>query len=57
MPSDSFYQIEGNQWVSEFDVEPFKVYEIKVSDYWHTISFSLEAKKIQEELYGDLIDI
>lgn len=53
LPSDSFYKIINNQWVSESDVIPVKVYEIKVSDYWDTIKFSSEAEIIQRELYGD----
>ena len=53
MLPDSFYEMEGNQWVSEVEVFPIETYEIKVSDYWDTITFSDEAKNIQIRLYGD----
>lgn len=52
MPSNTFSQIENGQWVSFVEVEPIEVSEINVKTYWNRISFSTEAAKIQQELYG-----
>ncbi|MBP5491190.1 MAG: GNAT family N-acetyltransferase [Lachnospiraceae bacterium] len=52
LPSDSFELVDEWEWLSRTPVKPIKVIEISVKDYWHTISFSEEAKKIQRELYG-----
>lgn len=50
--SDSFIEIEAGQWVSEVEAEPVEIFEIKVRNYWDTISFAPEALRIQKELYG-----
>ena len=52
LPSESFELVDEWQWVSKVPVKPIEVIEILVKDYWHTISFSEEAKIIQQELYG-----
>jgi len=51
--SEGFRKIDNWQWVSEQSVVPVEIIEIKVSDYWHTIEFSEEARKINSLLYGD----
>lgn len=53
LPSDSFELVDEWQWVSKVPVKPIEVIEIPVRDYWHTITFSDEAKTIQRELYGE----
>ena len=55
LPSESFELVDEWQWVSKVPVKPTEVIEIQVNDYWHTITFSEEAKKIQRELYGEEI--
>lgn len=50
--ADGFHKIDEWQWVSNHIITPEEVIEIKVSDYWDTIVFSEEAKKINNELYG-----
>ena len=52
LPSDSFELVNEWEWVSSVDVKPIEVIEINVKDYMNTITFSEEAKKIQEDLYG-----
>lgn len=52
LPSDTFELIDKWQWISRTEVKPIKVIEIKVIDYFHTITFSKEAKEIQKKLYG-----
>lgn len=54
LPANSFELINEWEWVSREAVKPVKVIEISVKDYWHTISFSDEARKIQKKLYGDV---
>ena len=49
----AFELVDEWQWVSKAPVKPIEVIEISVKDYWHTISFSEEAKIIQRELYGE----
>ena len=49
---DSFELVNEWEWVSSVDVKPIEVIEINVKDYMNTITFSEEAKKIQEEIYG-----
>ena len=53
LPSESFELVDEWQWVSKVPVKPIEIFEISVEDYWHTISFSEEAKTIQRELYGE----
>ena len=50
--SDTFVKIDDWQWVSETEVVPEEVIEIKVRDYWHTVRFSKEAKRMQQEVWG-----
>jgi len=54
LPSDTFELVDAWEWVSRTEVKPIEVIEIRVKDYWDTISFSEEAKEIQRKLYGDL---
>jgi hypothetical protein len=54
LPSDSFELVDGWEWVSRTEVRPIEVIEIRVKDYWDTITFSEEAEKIQRKLYGDV---
>lgn len=51
--ADTFEKIDEWQWVSQVEVVPEEVLQIKVRDYLETVSFSEEALRIQEELYGD----
>lgn len=51
LKSDSFEKIDGWQWISEQEVVPEEVMEIRVKDYWDRVMFSEEAKKINESLY------
>lgn len=51
MKADSFTKIDNWQWISEREVVPDEIIQIKVSDYWHTVTFSQEAEKINRELY------
>lgn len=50
--SDSFVKIDQWQWVSETEVTPEEVIEIRTRDYWDTIRFSERAEKIQNEMYA-----
>ena len=54
LPSDSFELVDGWEWVSRTEVRPIEVIEIRVKDYWDTITFSEEAERIQRKLYGDV---
>ena len=49
--ADGFRKIDNWQWISEKEVKPDEIIRIKVSDYWHTVTFSEEAEKINRELY------
>lgn len=51
-----FQQIDEWQWVSNQSIIPEDIIEIKVSDYWDSIIFTEEAKRINNELYGGLED-
>lgn len=51
LKSDSFEKIDGWQWISEQEVVPEEVMEIRAKDYWDRVIFSEEAKKINESLY------
>ena len=52
MPAETFELVDDWEWVSRTEVKPIEVIEIRVKDYWDTISFSEEAKEIQRKLYG-----
>ena len=52
LKADSFRPLDEWQWVSEQDCIPIEVTKINVADYWDTITFSEDAKKIETELYG-----
>lgn len=52
LKADSFRPLDEWQWVSEQDCIPVEVTKIGVADYWDTITFSEDAKKIETELYG-----
>lgn len=56
MPSDTFELIDKWQWISRTEVKPIKVIEINVSDYFHTITFSDEAKEIQKKFKRNYMD-
>ena len=51
--AEHFEQIDSRQWISSKEIIPAEVTEIRVMDYWHTITFSDEAPKINMELYPD----
>ena len=53
LPAESFELVDEWQWVSKVPVKPIDVVEILVEDYWHTITFSEDAKIIQQRLYGE----
>ena len=42
------------EWISRTEVKPVEVIEIQVKEYLHTITFSEEAREIQEKLYGKI---
>jgi len=50
--ADTFEKLDDWQWVSKESCVPVEVMEIKVKDYLHTVEFSKEAEKINQELYG-----
>ena len=52
LPAETFELVDDWEWVSRTEVMPIEVIEIRVKDYWDTISFSEEAKEIQRKLYG-----
>lgn len=52
LKAEGFTQIDGWQWVSTEPAVPVEVTEIKVRDYWESIVFSEEARRICAELYG-----
>ncbi|MBR6018757.1 MAG: hypothetical protein IK055_00900 [Lachnospiraceae bacterium] len=52
LPAETFELVDDWEWVSRTEVKPIEVIEIRVKDYWDTISFSEEAKEIQRKLYG-----
>lgn len=52
--SDCFVKIDGWQWVSETGVIPEEVMGIRVRDYWDTVSFSEQAARMQEEVWGKI---
>lgn len=54
MDASSFRKIEDGQYISSVSITPVEVYEIKVCDYWNTITFSTEALFIQKKLYGTI---
>jgi len=49
--ADNFVKIDHWQWISESAVIPEEIIEIRVEDYWDTISFSEAAEKIQRRLF------
>lgn len=51
MKAAGFRQIDNWQWISEKEVIPDEIIRIQVSDYWHTVTFSGEAERINRELY------
>ncbi len=51
--SDGFEKIDGWQWISRQETVPEEVIEIRVRDYLDRVTFSEEARKISELLYGD----
>jgi hypothetical protein len=52
LKAEGFRKIDGWQWVSPVPVGPVEITKIKVRDYWKSIVFSEEARRICEELYG-----
>ena len=52
LPSDTFELVNEWEWVSSVEVKPIEIIEIRVKDHMDTITFSEEAKKIQEKIYG-----
>ena len=49
--SEGFEKIDGWQWVSSVKSVPIQRIEIKVADYMHMVTFSKEAKEIQQKIY------
>ena len=52
LPAETFELVDDWEWVSRTEVKPIEVIEIRVKDYWDTISFSEEATEIRRKLYG-----
>jgi len=48
---DGFVQVDDWQWVSPVAATPIEVTKIAVRDYWHTITFSNTALRINDWLY------
>lgn len=51
MKAAGFRKIDNWQWISENEVKPDEIIQIKVSDHWHTVAFSEEAERINRKLY------
>ncbi len=49
--SDTFRKIDEWQWVSEEPVEPLEVRAIPAEKMLHTVTFSKEARKIQNKMF------
>lgn len=56
LKSEGFEKIDGWQWISRQEAVPEEIMEIRVRDYLNRVSFSEEAKEINDLLYGDLKD-
>ena len=55
LKADTFKHLsDGEQMVFFVPVVPEEIIEINVKDYLHTVEFSEEAAKIQQELYGNI---
>lgn len=52
LKADSFCPLDEWQRISIQECVPVNVTKINVADYWDTITFSEDAKKIETELYG-----
>ena len=53
MKAESFAKIDNWQWISEQEIVPEEIIRINVRDYWETVAFSEEARKINTVLYGE----
>jgi len=49
--SEYFEKIDDWQWTTTKEIHPIEITKINVADYWHNISFSDEALKINKLLY------
>lgn len=53
MKAESFVKIDNWQWISEQEIVPVEIIRINVRDYWETVAFSEEARRINTVLYGE----
>jgi len=53
--SANFEKIDGWQWISRTEEIPIEVVKIATKDYWHTVTFSNEALRINNLLYPNKI--
>ena len=51
LSADTFEKLDEWQWISTFEVIPDEVICIRVKDYMDTVSFSDQAKAIQDKLF------
>ncbi len=52
LKADTFDKLDEWQWISMSDVVPDEVICIRVKDYMDSVTFSEEAKEIQNMLFG-----
>ena len=52
LPADCFERVDENQWLSRVPVTPDCIIPIRVRDYLPAITFSPQAQKLQNLLYG-----
>ena len=45
LPTETFYQVSGDQWVSSSRVRPLEIEEIRVKDFIHLIRPANDAEK------------
>ena len=55
MKAEGFVKIDNWQWISEQEIVPEEIIPINVRDYWETVTFSEEARRINAILYGEMM--
>lgn len=51
--AEGFVKIDNWQWISEHETVPEEIIQINVRDYWNTVFFSEEARRINAMMYGE----
>ena len=57
LSSNDFEKIDDWQWISRVEITPIEIVKIAVKDYWHTVTFSSEASRINNLLYPRIISL